>query len=61
MLPEEGSDAVGGGVNSSKRRAMLVIENEDGSWNVSYHTPDPARVWSEGEDEEADVGPERLR
>ena len=38
-----------------------VIENEDGTWNVVYNHPDPARVWGEGEEEEEDLPPARLR
>ena len=39
---------------------MLVIDNEDGTWNVVYNVRDPDRVWQDDEDEEEDVAVDRL-
>jgi hypothetical protein len=54
--------AAAGGPSAARRRrkAMLVDENQDGTWNLVYHQRDPARVWAEGEEEEADIPPDRL-
>lgn len=40
---------------------MLVIDNEDGTWNVVYNVRDLDRVWQDDEDEEEDVCVDRLR
>ena len=45
---------------TKRRRAMLVIDNEDGTWNVVYNVRDPDRVWQDDEDEEEDVAVDRL-
>jgi hypothetical protein len=52
VLPDESASESKGSsaaVSGSKRRAMLVIDNEDGTWNVVYNVRDPERVWQEDE------------
>ena len=59
VLPDEGASS-SAGASSTKRRAMLVIDNENGTWNVVYNVRDPDRVWNDDEDEEEDVAVDRL-
>ena len=60
VLPDEAAASVSQASRTSRRRAMLVIDNEDGTWNVVYNVRNPDRVWQDDEDEEEDVPVDRL-